>query len=129
MAIWKNSGYSVLIYLAALQNIPDDYLEAARIDGANAVQVFRHITLPLLRPTTFLLIVMLTIWSFQAFAQPFLMTLGGPARATETLVYFIYQQAFSFYDFGYAALAAFVMVALVLLVTGAIRRFSEDGVA
>jgi len=129
MAIWKNSGYSVLIYLAALQNIPHECQEAARIDGANAVQVFRYVTWPLLRPTTFLLIVMLTIWSFQAFAQPYLMTLGGPARATETLVYFIYQQGFSFYTFGYSALAALVMMALVFLITGVLQRFSEGGTA
>lgn len=127
MAIWKNSGYTVLIYLAALQNIPREYQEAAQIDGANVWQVFRHVTWPLLRPTTFLEIVMLTIWSFQAFAQPYLMTLGGPARATETLVYFVYQQGFAFYDFGYAALGAVVLMVLVFLITGILRLFSRGG--
>ena len=74
-------------------------------------------TWPLLRPTTFLVAVMLTIWSFQAFAQPYLMTQGGPARATTTLVYYIYQQGFGFYSFGYAALVTTVLTLLVFLVT------------
>jgi multiple sugar transport system permease protein len=128
MSIWKNSGYSVLIYLAALQNIPHEYQEAAQIDGANRWSVFRHITWPLLRPTTFLVVVMLTIWSFQAFAQPYLMTQGGPARATTTLVYYIYQQGFVFYSFGYAALVTTAMTALVFLVTVLQRRFVHEGV-
>jgi multiple sugar transport system permease protein len=117
MAIWKNCGYSVLIYLAALQSIPQEYLEAAEIDGGNRWQVFRQITWPLLRPTTFLVAVMLTIWSFQSFAQPYLMTQGGPARATTTLVYYIYQQGFVFYAFGYAALVTVVLTLFVFLVT------------
>lgn len=128
MSIWKNSGYSVLIYLAALQNIPQEYQEAAQIDGANRLLVFRHITWPLLQPTTFLVIVMLTIWSFQAFAQPYLMTQGGPARATTTLVYYIYQQGFVFYSFGYAALVTTVMTLIVFLITVLQRRFVNEGV-
>lgn len=128
MSIWKNSGYSVLIYLAALQNIPPEYEEAAQIDGANRRMVFMHITWPLLRPTTFLVVVMLTIWSFQAFAQPYLMTQGGPARATTTLVYYIYQQGFMFYSFGYAALVTTAMTALVFLVTVLQRRFVPEDV-
>jgi ABC-type sugar transport system permease subunit len=128
MSIWKNSGYSVLIYLAALQNIPSEYQEAAQIDGANRWAVFYYITWPLLRPTTFLVVVMLTIWSFQAFAQPYLMTQGGPARATTTLVYYIYQQGFVFYSFGYAALVTTAMTALVFLVTVLQRRFVQEGV-
>ena len=128
MSIWKNSGYSVLIYLAALQNIPPEYEEAAQIDGANRRMVFMHITWPLLRPTTFLVVVMLTIWSFQAFAQPYLMTQGGPARATTTLVYYIYQQGFMFYSFGYAALVTTAMTALVFFVTVLQRRFVPEDV-
>lgn len=117
MGIWKNCGYSVLIYLAALQSIPQEYQEAAAIDGANRWQVFRQITWPLLRSTTFLVAVMLTIWSFQAFAQPYLMTQGGPAYATTTLVYYIYQQGFVFYSFGYAALVTTVLTLFVFLIT------------
>lgn len=126
MAIWKNAGYSVLIYLAALQNIPQEYQEAARIDGANAWQTFYHITRPLLQPTTFLVAVMLTIWSFQSFAQPYLMTSGGPNRATTTLVYYLYQQGFQFYDFGYAALVATAMTILVFSVTIVQRRLMPE---
>jgi len=128
MAIWKNSGYTVLIYLAALQNIPSEFQEAAAIDGANRWQVFRHITWPLLLPTTFLVAVMLTIWSWQAFAQPYLMTRGGPARSTTTLVYSIYEYGFVFYDFGYAALVATVMTLLVFAVTLVQRRVIRQSV-
>ncbi len=126
MAIWKNAGYSVLIYLAALQNIPQEYQEAARIDGASGWQTFYHITRPLLQPTTFLVAVMLTIWSFQSFAQPYLMTNGGPNRATTTLVYYLYQQGFQFYDFGYAALIATAMTLLVFSVTIVQRRLMPE---
>jgi multiple sugar transport system permease protein len=126
MAIWKNAGYSVLIYLAALQNIPQEYLEAAKIDGASRWQAFFHITRPLLQPTTFLVAVMLTIWSFQSFAQPYLMTNGGPNRATTTLVYYLYQQGFEFYDFGYAALVATAMTLLVFAVTVVQRRLMPE---
>jgi len=117
MAIWKNCGYTVLIYLAALQNIPSEYQEAAAIDGANRWQVFSNVTWPLLRPTTFLVAVMLTIWSFQAFVQPYLMTQGGPSRYTTKLVYYIYQQGFVFYSFGYAALVTVVLTIFVFVVT------------
>jgi multiple sugar transport system permease protein len=126
MAIWKNAGYSVLIYLAALQNIPQEYLEAARIDGAGRWQTFFHVTRPLLQPTTFLVAVMLTIWSFQSFAQPYLMTDGGPNRATTTLVYYLYQQGFQFYDFGYAALVATAMTILVFSITVIQRRLMPE---
>lgn len=127
MAIWKNCGYTVLIYLAALQNIPPECEEAAAIDGANRWQVFRHVTWPLLAPTTFLVVVMLTIWSWQAFAQPYLMTRGGPSRSTTTLVYYVYEKGFVFYDFGYAALVATMMTALVFVVTVVQRRLVREG--
>jgi multiple sugar transport system permease protein len=126
MAIWKNCGYTVLIYLAALQNIPQEYQEAAAIDGATRWQVFRHITWPLLLPTTFLVAVMLTIWSFQAFVQPYLMTQGGPARSTTTLVYYIYEQGFVFYSFGYAALLTVVLTLFVFAVTVVQRLFIRE---
>lgn len=126
MAIWKNAGYSVLIFLAALQNIPQEYLEAAKIDGASRWQVFFHVTRPLLQPTTFLVAVMLTIWSFQSFAQPYLMTNGGPNRSTTTLVYYLYQQGFEFYDFGYAALVATAMTLIVFAVTIVQRRLMPE---
>lgn len=126
MAIWKNAGYSVLIFLAALQNIPQEYLEAAKIDGASRWQAFLHVTRPLLQPTTFLVAVMLTIWSFQSFAQPYLMTNGGPNRSTTTLVYYLYQQGFEFYDFGYAALVATAMTILVFSITVVQRRLMPE---
>jgi multiple sugar transport system permease protein len=125
MAIWKNCGYTVLIYLAALQNIPDEYVEAAKLDGASEWQAFRHVVLPLLKPTTFLVVVMLTIWSFQAFVQPYLMTQGGPVRSTTTLVYYLYQKGFQFFEMGYAALLATSLTLLVFFVTVLQRRFGQ----
>lgn len=122
MGIWKNCGYTVLIFLAALQSISEEYIEAARLDGANSWQVFRHVTLPLLRPTTFLAVVMLTIWSFQVFVQPYVMTQGGPVRSTTTLVYYLYLKGFQFFEMGYAALLATVLTVIVFLLTVAQRR-------
>jgi multiple sugar transport system permease protein len=114
MSVWKNAGYTVLIYLAALQSIPDEYVEAARIDGATGWQAIRHITIPLLHHTTVLVVVMLTIWSFQMFVQPYVMTQGGPAYATTSLVYFLYQQGFVQFQMGYASAIAVVLTVAVL---------------
>jgi ABC-type sugar transport system permease subunit len=117
MSVWKNAGYTVLIYLAALQNIPDEYVESARIDGASAWQAIRHITIPLLQHTTVLVVVMLTIWSFQMFVQPYIMTQGGPAYATTSLVYYLYHQGFVNFQMGYASALAVVLTGLVLSVS------------
>jgi ABC-type sugar transport system permease subunit len=117
MSVWKNAGYTVLIYLAALQSIPEEYAEAARIDGATGWQAIRHITIPLLHHTTVLVVVMLTIWSFQMFVQPYVMTQGGPAYATTSLVYFLYQQGFVQFQMGYASAIAVVLTVAVLTIS------------
>ncbi len=117
MSVWKNAGYTVLIYLAALQNIPAEYVESARLDGASGWQTIRHITIPLLHHTTLLIVVMLTIWAFQMFVQPYMMTQGGPAYATTSLVYYLYQQGFSTFRMGYASAIAVVLTTTVLLVS------------
>lgn len=116
-SIWKNMGYYMIIYLAALQGIPRDLYEAARIDGANGRQCFRTITLPLLTPATFFVTMMLTINSFKVFDLIYVMTGGGPGRATNVLVYAIYNAAFIEFDYGYSSAMALVLFILVLAIT------------
>lgn len=117
MAVWKHVGYNMLIFLAGLQAIPAEYEEAARIDGANRWNVFRHITLPLLRPVFILVAILTTIGSFQVFDSAFVMTNGGPYYATTTLVYYIYSNAFDRYQMGYAAAIAFVLFAIIFAIS------------
>lgn len=116
-AIWKGLGYNMLLFLAGLQNISTTYYEAAELDGANNFQKFRHITWPLLSPTTFFVFVMSVISSFQVFDLVQLMTRGGPGRATSTLVHYIYQNGFKFFYMGYASALAYLLFALVLAIT------------
>lgn len=116
-SIWKNMGYYMIIYLAALQGIPRDLYEAARIDGANGRQCFKSITLPLLTPATFFVTMMLTINSFKVFDLIYVMTGGGPGRATNVLVYAIYNAAFIEFDYGYSSAMALVLFILVLAIT------------
>jgi len=118
MAIWGGCGYAAVIYLAALQDLPEDLFEAADLDGAGVLQKFRSITLPLISPTTFFLLVTGFIGSSQSFGMINLMTKGGPGDATTVASYYIYQNAFQFYKFGYAAAIAWVMFAFVLMLTG-----------
>jgi multiple sugar transport system permease protein len=117
VAIWKNLGYNMLLFLAGLQNISVTYYEAAALDGANGFQQFRHITWPLLSPTSFFVFVMTVISSFQVFDLVQLMTRGGPGRATSTLVHYIYQNAFKYFYMGYASALAYLLFAMVLIVT------------
>lgn len=115
--IWKSMGYYMVIYLAALQGIPGILYEVADIDGANAWQKFRYITLPMLTPATFFITVMLTITSFKVFDLIMVMTGGGPGRATNVLVIHIYNTAFREFKFGYSSAIAMVLFALVLSIT------------
>lgn len=118
VALWKGLGYDVVIFLAGLQNIPAVYYEAATVDGANAWQRFRHITLPLLSPVTYFVLVMSIINSFKVFAQIHVLTPdGGPLGSTEVMVFYIYRLAFQEFKFGRAAAVAFVLFAVVLGVT------------
>ena len=117
MSIWSGVGFSMVIYLAALQAIPEELYEAARVDGASAVSRLLYITVPLLRPTTVFLLVIGIIGSFQVFTQIFIMTQGGPVERTTTMVYFIYEAAFKFYEFGYASTLAFGLLAILLVFT------------
>lgn len=117
MSVWKGLGYNMVLFLAGLQGIPRHLYEAAEIDGASDWYQFRHITLPLLTPTTFFIVIISLIGSFQVFEQAYIMTQGGPARATVTTVYYIYENGFQWYRMGYASAVAWVLFALILLVT------------
>lgn len=118
MSVWKGLGYNVIIFLAGLQNIPSHLYEAAKIDGASRWQQFRHITWPLLSPTTFFIFVISTIGSFQVFAQIYMMTpRGGPLKSTMVIVYYLYQKAFEQFEFGYALAAAFVLFMMIFSIT------------
>ncbi|MDZ7260525.1 MAG: sugar ABC transporter permease [candidate division KSB1 bacterium] len=117
MGIWKGAGYSMLIFLAGLQSIPQEYYEAAEIDGAGWWQRIRHITIPLISPTTFFILVTATIGAIQGFDQFYVMTRGGPAGATTTLVYYIFQNAFEWFNMGYAATAAAILFIIILIIT------------
>jgi multiple sugar transport system permease protein len=107
----------MLVYLAGLQAIPEEYYEASSVDGASSWQQFRHITLPLLAPSTFFLLVYLIISEFQAFDQVFVMTDGGPLRATTTVVYYIWQAGFQDFTMGYASAMAYALFAIIFVFT------------
>lgn len=115
--IWKNLGYNVVIYLAALQGIPRSYYEAASIDGASKFRQFLHITLPLVSPTTFFLLITSMINSFQLFAEVQVLTQGGPGTSTMTLVLHIYNSAFVNFDMGYASAVSWLFFLIVLGIT------------
>ncbi len=118
MSVWKGLGYNVLIFLAGLQNIPKHLYEAARIDGATWWQQFRHITWPMLSPTTYFVFVMSTIGSFQVFSQIYMMTpRGGPLKSTLVIVFYLYQKAFEKFEFGYALALAFVLFLMIFGMT------------
>lgn len=115
--IWKGLGFNMLLFLAGLQGISNSYYEAADIEGARWWTKFTRITLPLLSPTTFFVLVMSFISSFQVFDSVFLMTGGGPGRSTSVLVHYLYQNAFQYFRMGYASALAYVLFFLVFLVT------------
>jgi multiple sugar transport system permease protein len=117
MAIWRSLGYNMLIYLAGLQGIPDVYYEAAEIDGAGRWAKFRHITVPLLSPTTFLLLTLSMIGAFQVFEYTYVMTGGGPVYSTLTMVLNIYNFAFRNFEMGYASALAYVLFFILLALT------------
>lgn len=115
MAVWKNFGYNMIIFIAGLQNIPDELYEAASIDGANTFQKFFSITLPMLAPTTLFIGIMTMIGYFQLFAEPYVMTQGGPLNSTMSIVLMMYERGFRWWNMGFAAAIAFVLFAFILL--------------
>jgi len=126
IGIWRATPYYMVIFLAGLQAIPAEYYEAAEIDGASRWSTFKDITLPLLKPTTLLVMVMTVIVAMKVFAVPMIMTQGGPSDATRVLPLFIYQTAFEFFDMGRAAaMSVFLFVAVMLFSVAQIRIFTR----
>ncbi len=114
LAIWKNFGYHMLIFIAGLQAIPDELYEAAELDGAGPLRRFWHVSLPMLAPTFFFVGVVTMIGYFQLFAEPYVMTMGGPLRSTTSLVLLVYEEGFRWWRMGVAAAIAFVLFVLIL---------------
>jgi multiple sugar transport system permease protein len=123
MWVWKTVGWVMVVYLAGLQAIPQDYYDAAKVDGAGSLRRLRDITLPLLSSTTFFVVIIQFLVSFQAFTQIFVMTSGGPVGKTTTIVYYIYTHAFKRFDMGYASAMAFALFAMMFGVTLIQMRF------
>ncbi|MGQ9456398.1 MAG: carbohydrate ABC transporter permease [Armatimonadota bacterium] len=117
MSVWTGLGYNAILYLAGLQGISSTYYEAAKIDGANAWQLFRHVTWPLLSPTTLFIFTMSVISGFQVFTQIYMMTAGRPTPQTMVYVYHVYSEAFTSFRMGYASALAFVLFLIILAVT------------
>lgn len=117
LTLWKNTGFTMVVYLAALQAVPPELYDAASVDGANAWRRFRHVTLPLISPTTFFLFVFQMIGAFQLFTEPYTMTRGGPAQSSLTVVYYIYQNAFEYGRMGKASAIAWFLFAFIFIFT------------
>ena len=125
LAVWKNFGYNMIILLAALQAIPEDLYEAARMEGAGTWTRLRHITLPLLAPTLALVGIVTVSGYFQLFAEPYVMTQGGPLQSTVSVLYYMFDQGFTWWKLGYASSVAFVLFALILLFTAMQLRLTR----
>jgi len=117
MAVWKNFGYNMIIFIAGLQNIPQELYEAAQIEGAGTWRQFTSVTLPLLAPTTVFIAIITMIGFFQLFAEPYIMTQGGPLNKTLSIVLYMYQEGFRWWNMGYSAAIAFVLFAVIFLFT------------
>jgi multiple sugar transport system permease protein len=117
MSVWKSFGYNMIIFIAGLQNIPEDLYEAASIEGATGWQKFKSITIPMLAPTTIFISLITMIGYFQFFAEPYIMTQGGPLNSTLSIVQYMYQEGFKWWNMGYSASIAFVFFFIILLGT------------
>jgi multiple sugar transport system permease protein len=117
LAVWKNFGYNMIVFIAGRQSIPESLYEAARLDGAGGWRRFRHITVPMLGPTFLFVGVLTMIGYFQLFAEPYVMTRGGPLNATLSMALFMYEQGFRWWNMGYSAAIAFVLFLLILAAT------------
>lgn len=114
VTVWKSLGFNMVIFLAALQDVPSVFYDAARIDGANSAQEFRYVTFPLISPATFFAFIVAMIGSFQVFDLVYMMTRGGPGRATSVMVQYIYENAFQYFKMGYAAAVSMIFFAIIL---------------
>ncbi|MDZ7268971.1 MAG: sugar ABC transporter permease [candidate division KSB1 bacterium] len=125
MATWKNVGLYIVLFLVGLQSVPPQLYEAAELDGAGAWQKFRRVTLPLLNPTIFMIVILSTIGGFSLFIEPYVMTGGGPMNRTLSAMLYIYKQGFFFYHMGYAATLGFAFAMIVLMVVLLQQRLVE----
>ncbi|MFH7043185.1 carbohydrate ABC transporter permease [Paucibacter sp. JuS9] len=116
-AVWKNFGGNMIIFIAALQAVPEDLYEAARLDGAKPWALFRHITLPSLAPTLLMVSILTTAGYFQLFAEPYVMTQGGPLQSTVSVLYLMYEEGFKWWNLGQASAVAFLLFLLIVVVT------------
>ena len=115
--VWWTFGFPMLVFLAGLQNIPEALYEAAKIDGAGRIQTFRHVTIPLIMPTMLFVVVTQFIAHMQVFAQPYIITGGGPGNASRTVVMYLYETAWKFFRFGYASAISVVLAGIMIIVT------------
>jgi len=122
MSDWQGIGYPLLIFLAALQGVPEEFYESAMLDGASWLQRVRYISVPTIAPATFYIVVISFIGAMQGFDQFYVMTQGGPAYATTTIVMYIYQQGFQWFNMGYAATLAVVLFAIIAVITAVMWR-------
>ena len=125
MSVWQGLGYPIIIFLSGLKNIPTEYYEAAQIDGANLYHVFTKITLPLLSPTIFFLLIINFIGSFQVFESTYILTQGGPVNSTLTLVYYLFMNAFNYLRMGYASAIGMIGFIIVLIFTVVQLKFQK----
>ncbi|MHB1058627.1 MAG: carbohydrate ABC transporter permease [Rhodanobacter sp.] len=126
-AVWKNFGYNMIIFLAGLQAIPPELYEAARIDGASAWRQFRHVTWPMLGPTTLMVAILTVSGYFQLFAEPYVMTEGGPLQSTVSVLYLMYDEGFKWWNLGSASAVAFLLFLLMFAVTALMLKLSRHG--
>ncbi len=125
MATWKNVGLYVVLFLVGLQTVPSHYYEAADLEGASHFQKFFHITLPMINPTIFLVVILSTIGGFSLFIEPYIMTGGGPLNSTISAVLYIYKQGFFYYHMGYAATLGLFFALIIMVVVILQKRFVE----
>lgn len=125
MATWKNVGLYVILFLVGLQTVPPQYYEAAKLEGASRWQQFYHITLPMINPTIFMVVILSTIGGFSLFIEPYVMTGGGPMNMTLSAVLYIYKQAFQFYNMGYSSTLGFFYAILIMTVVVLQKKFIE----
>ncbi len=117
MVVWKNFGYNMIIFIAGLQNIPEDLYEVASLEGASEWNKFKNITLPMLAPTTLFVSIITMIGYFQLFAEPYVMTQGGPLNSTLSIVLYMYREGFRWWNMGYSAALAFILFFIILIVS------------
>ena len=128
MATWKNVGLYVILFLVGLQTVPTQYYEAAKLEGASRWQQFYHITLPMINPTIFMVVILSTIGGFSLFIEPYIMTGGGPLNQTLSAVLYIYKQAFQYYNMGYSATLGFFYAIMIMTVVVLQKKFIEKEV-